>query len=668
MNLCVLLPAPLADATIARVTIAFPNATVSAVGDAAGLDQALTEDLQDVVVLAASLAGAMTPSTGELVRDSQVILVVNEEELVAESGLDAIPALEPSDFLVYVAGEAPDVFAREAAMRIESAFYRAQLSTHERQQQEAITRSLREIVYRLDESGNFVYVNDAVSQIGHDPENLVGRHFSDVLDPDQVAKVSRDAVLPGYEGKTTGDEAAPKLFDERRRGNRKTSELEVILCGGGRLAESHFIGLVTASGDIVTEIDGTTTVIGTVGVIRDVSAETSGSNSLAKLYTVADTAPYGILVTDPDLVVEYANPAFYRTLGLVPLDVISHRMDETVGTGLDPQLASEIKACMETEAILDRTVELMLASRTSSEFRVTARPVYGANGKCSGAVIALTTSDLRPVPQPESASSPDEIGPRDLGRAIVAAFTDADDRVQVHAAGTVQSAELIQHVVRVVRIAYRFGREIVGGGTAVIAVHGSGGRARMDVECTVDPDGQQSSTDPDEIERISDLSEAARNEVIQGGGVWRVTRGDGAVRFSIEIAGETDALADSGAAGSGQAKPIYKDSGFEYWRFARAYADSPAVLEEITAIYLEEVPHRITTIEQSLDPVDFGVLIKAAHSLANTSGTLQAHGAVGASRELEAAARESDEQRTLDAATRLLPLVREMLERIRNKG
>ncbi|HUI93106.1 MAG TPA: response regulator [Chitinivibrionales bacterium] len=86
------------------------------------------------------------------------------------------------------------------------------------------------IIYVLDPEGKFVFVNNAVDEILHyDPEELIGKHFSEIMPPNEYERVSRLFVLPRLAGKKTGDEAAPKLFDERRTGSRKTKNLEVQL-------------------------------------------------------------------------------------------------------------------------------------------------------------------------------------------------------------------------------------------------------------------------------------------------------------------------------------------------------------------------------------------------------------------------------------------------------
>lgn len=102
------------------------------------------------------------------------------------------------------------------------------------------------IIYTIDARGNFTFINQAVEDILHyRPEDLIGKHFSTILVPDEVQRVSRDHVLPFFKGQTTGPDNAPKLFDERRTGNRKTRNLEVRLVTKDKKEIASIVGEVT---------------------------------------------------------------------------------------------------------------------------------------------------------------------------------------------------------------------------------------------------------------------------------------------------------------------------------------------------------------------------------------------------------------------------------------
>jgi PAS domain S-box-containing protein len=95
---------------------------------------------------------------------------------------------------------------------------------------------LPDIIYKLDPDGHFTYLSKAIAILGYTREELIGKHFSVIVHPDDLPNVSRDKVLPRYRGKVTGLAAMPKLFDERRTGHRVTKNLVVRLMPKGAAA------------------------------------------------------------------------------------------------------------------------------------------------------------------------------------------------------------------------------------------------------------------------------------------------------------------------------------------------------------------------------------------------------------------------------------------------
>jgi len=139
-----------------------------------------------------------------------------------------------------------------------------------------LVQALPDIVYHIDEKGEFIYINESVRYLGFDPLELIGKHFSVILAPGEAERVSKGLVLEKYKGQQTGPEKAPKLFDERRTGERKTKNLIIKLKKNSKnISEEDFIGSVTAYGEISSAgfiFDEQEDIPrGTVGIIRDVT-------------------------------------------------------------------------------------------------------------------------------------------------------------------------------------------------------------------------------------------------------------------------------------------------------------------------------------------------------------------------------------------------------------
>ncbi len=137
----------------------------------------------------------------------------------------------------------------------------------------ALLSSLPDIVYILDEHGIFLFLNESISILGYQPSELIGQHFSLIIHPDDRPNISRDIVVERIRRAEKFPEIPPKLFDERRSGDRMTRELEVRLLH----RDGHVVyATVNAYGERALNIPLISGLEGlapqTVGVIHDVSA------------------------------------------------------------------------------------------------------------------------------------------------------------------------------------------------------------------------------------------------------------------------------------------------------------------------------------------------------------------------------------------------------------
>ncbi|HOK39872.1 MAG TPA: ATP-binding protein [bacterium] len=150
---------------------------------------------------------------------------------------------------------------------------------------ENLLSALPVIVYKIDENGFFTYVNDEIKSLGYKKEELIGKHFSVIVHPDDLEKISRKYVLPKYKGKITGSKYSPKLFDERRTGSRKTSNLLIRLIPK-ESKEDETYGILTSYGEVVAagsylkNENNSQKKVGTVGIIVNVTEKIRLQNQL----------------------------------------------------------------------------------------------------------------------------------------------------------------------------------------------------------------------------------------------------------------------------------------------------------------------------------------------------------------------------------------------------
>lgn len=139
-----------------------------------------------------------------------------------------------------------------------------------------ILQELPDIVYKIDPDGHFTYVNRSVKILGYEPEELIGKHFSTIIHPDDAKLFSRAYVLPQFKGMMTGYKNSPKLFDERRTGIRQTKNLTIHMVPKNKKDEVVgtlvFVGEVSAAGHYGNDMSKEhKRFLGTLGIIRDIT-------------------------------------------------------------------------------------------------------------------------------------------------------------------------------------------------------------------------------------------------------------------------------------------------------------------------------------------------------------------------------------------------------------
>ena len=192
----------------------------------------------------------------------------------------------------------------------------------------AILQAIPDIIFKIDPNGYFSFINKSISILGYDQAELIGKHFSAILHPEDVKSFSRHLVLPRYKGTITGDEKAPKLFDERRTGKRQTKNLSIRLIPQERRKEQEIVGRIIAYGDVSsTGHYGTEPgkkeekFLGSLGVIRDITerrlTEEAARESERRYTTLTENINIGVCRKAPGPEGQFieVNPALVEMFG-----------------------------------------------------------------------------------------------------------------------------------------------------------------------------------------------------------------------------------------------------------------------------------------------------------------------------------------------------------------
>ena len=165
----------------------------------------------------------------------------------------------------------------------------------------SLVQTIPDIVYKIGANGKFTFLNSAIQRLGYHPSELLGKHYSEIIHVEDVNRVSRKEVLKKVDDLL--GKPAPKLFDEKRTGERITSGLEIRLISksgesveSAEISDHHVFVEVNSSGlygEMVSDSvsDGRDRVfVGSVGVIRDISERKEAQEKLRAAKEKAEEA------------------------------------------------------------------------------------------------------------------------------------------------------------------------------------------------------------------------------------------------------------------------------------------------------------------------------------------------------------------------------------------
>lgn len=155
-----------------------------------------------------------------------------------------------------------------------------------------IVEAATDIIYTTDYKGRFTFLNEVATKIsGYKMEDLIGQHFSDIIHPDWKKEVIGHYL---------------KQF-ERKQVN---TYLEFVMIGAE--GQKIWIGQTVR---LLLDDSKPGGISGFHAIARDITEKKNYEAELEKLSLVASETINGVLICDPDGLIEWVNEGFTRITG-----------------------------------------------------------------------------------------------------------------------------------------------------------------------------------------------------------------------------------------------------------------------------------------------------------------------------------------------------------------
>jgi PAS domain S-box-containing protein len=226
------------------------------------------------------------------------------------------------------------------------------------------------------------------------PADLIGKHFSVIIHPEDVDSVTRANVLMRLKGCVVGDENSPRLFDERRTGKRLTRKLRARLvpkwgvdgCQGALDVEVVSIGLYHYNGS------DTPVFAGTLGLIRDITESQRSQKAIMRVEQhyrlLLENSSDIITILAHDGTVLYKSNSIQRILGFDPVELVGEsEYDYIHPDDRDGFKSLLVNECNTGEEPVDCQFRYRNSEGVWRDLKSSVTPIVDLNGKTRCFVI-----------------------------------------------------------------------------------------------------------------------------------------------------------------------------------------------------------------------------------------------------------------------------------------
>ena len=244
-----------------------------------------------------------------------------------------------------------------------------------------------DIIYMLDDEGNFKFVGGAVESLIHfQPDELVGRHYSSLFRPADLPKVSH-------------------RFNERRTGIRSTREFEISIPSkrpfprtngnGASIFELYAAGMYQ---DKVASQDKE--FLGTYGVARDITARKRTARALKeseqRFRELAELLPEILVEFDSEGLVTFFNMKAIESTGYSPEELQRDFPATRLAIAEDQDtFAADIEKLMSGETLPNEEYTLQRKDGTTFPVIMRSTPITKRNRIIGGRMLLINITRMK---------------------------------------------------------------------------------------------------------------------------------------------------------------------------------------------------------------------------------------------------------------------------------
>ncbi|MFC1620934.1 response regulator [Candidatus Omnitrophota bacterium] len=136
-----------------------------------------------------------------------------------------------------------------------------------------LTKIIPDIIYEFDPNGRFTFVSDAIRELGYNPQELIGKHFGEIVHPDDRESIGYYGLLKDKKEKSVF-EGAPKCL-----------EMKLVINNQGSVSAAYHYTELHFSAKWEKSTGEEKRFLGTIGVIKDINRRRIAEEKLEKAQT-----------------------------------------------------------------------------------------------------------------------------------------------------------------------------------------------------------------------------------------------------------------------------------------------------------------------------------------------------------------------------------------------